>query len=214
MRLRLALLSLLLLGAFAAVAQAHGPGEPASPTAPARMAAVKSPTTPPPARSLAAANGTDKRYALANGCYALRSQSAGRYVAKAGGGYRTSAGSVGAAEGFRMQATALGRYLFYGKNRDFMAGTAQNAVAPAGQPSPSADWRVDVGPGSTFKITLPSSGKALGVSGDALVLTDPGSAGERKPWTGVRVTRLSRATPSGRSSTRQPPTSRTSRRST
>src|SRR5215216_8130840 len=35
-----------------------------------------------------------------------------------------------------------------------------------------------------------------------------------RPWTGVRATRLSRATPSGRSSTRQPPTSRTSRRST
>src|SRR4051812_9043353 len=85
----------------------------------------------PPARSLAAATGTDRRYALANGCYALRSRATGRYVAKDVLGYRASAGSVGAAEPFRMQATTLGRYLFYGRNRDFMANTSGSSVKAA-----------------------------------------------------------------------------------
>ena len=105
------LLALVLVGT---VAQARHPAPEA------RTSAKVGPAQAPPARSLASATGDDRRYALANGCYALRSPSTG-FVAKAAGGYRASAGSVGEAEGFRMQATALGSYLFYGRERDFMA---------------------------------------------------------------------------------------------
>ena len=94
-----------------------------------RIGAAAAPAEAPPARSLASATGDDRRYALANGCYALRSPSAGGFVAKSAGGYGASAASAGAAEGFRMQATALGSYLFYGRDRDFMAANALNVVS-------------------------------------------------------------------------------------
>ena len=35
-----------------------------------------------------------------------------------------------------MQATALGSYLFYGRDRDFMAANARNVVAPASGAGP------------------------------------------------------------------------------
>jgi hypothetical protein len=140
-------------------------------------AAQAGPAEPPPARSLANATGDDRRYALANGCYALRSRSAGGFVAKALGGYSATAAAVGAAEGFRMQATALGSYLFYGRERDFMAGGGGplNSVAPASEASPAADWRVDANPDGSFAIRLPSQNKALAVAAGRLVLGDPGS---------------------------------------
>jgi hypothetical protein len=152
-----------------------GAGAQGSP--PARTAATAAPAKAPPARSLAAATGEDRRYALANGCYALRSRSTDGFVAKAPGGYSAAAASVGAAEGFRMQATALGSYLFYGRGRDFMAAGALDVVAPAGGASPAADWRVDANPDGSFKITLPSAGKALAVAAGRLVLTAPANAG-------------------------------------
>ena len=142
-----------------------------------RLGAAAAPAKAPAARVLAAATGTDRRYALANGCYALRSPSAGGFVVKSVGGYGTSAASVGAAEGFRMQATALGSYLFYGRDRDFMAANALNVVAPASGAGPDADWRVDTNPDGTFAITLPSKGKALAVTAGRLVLADTANAG-------------------------------------
>ena len=180
MRLGVPLLALLAAAVLAAAAHAGHPGsEP-------RMAASAGPATAPPARSLASATGTDRRYALANGCYALRSRATGGLVSKSAGGYSAAGGSIAAAEGFRMQATRLGSYLFYGRERDFMAagaasplplGGAAGTVAPAAGASPSADWRVDTAPGNSFRITLPSENKALGVAAGRLVLTEPGGAG-------------------------------------
>src|SRR4051794_30564787 len=158
--------SLLALGGPTPPARAGRPAAPAD--------AVGAPPQAPPARSLASAPGQDRRYALANGCYALRSRSTGKDVVKDLTGYRASAGSTGTAEGFRMQATALGSYLFYGKKNDFMAGSG-NSVKPVGSPGPSSDWRVDVS-GNAFKISLPSAGKVLALSGDRLVLADSGPA--------------------------------------
>jgi microsomal dipeptidase-like Zn-dependent dipeptidase len=105
--------------------------------------------------------GPNARYALANGCYELRSKSLNRVVTGP----------------LRMQATDLGRYLFYGRAADFLAADAQGQVKPAAAPSDSADWRVDVS-GGAFRVTLPSAGgKALSVTGDgALVLGGSGDA--------------------------------------
>src|SRR4051794_6666685 len=135
-RVRTTLVSLVALAALAAAASADTPSPARQSLAPAKA---------PSARSLAAASGGDRRYALANGCYALRSRSAGRYVAKGGPGYRASAGSTGTAEPFRMQATALGSYMLYGRSGDYMAkGTLGNVVQHVTRAGPSADWRVDV----------------------------------------------------------------------
>jgi hypothetical protein len=113
----------------------------------------------------ALAQDDDARYALANGCYALKAAD-GAFVVKTGdGGYRAGATAAQNAERFRMQATDLGRYLLYGKDRDFLA-LGKKPVAPGlpvGQqeriqseaaPSENADWRVDVAGAGTFTLEL------------------------------------------------------------
>ena len=140
----------------------------AAATTPAARAATDTPR---------ASQAAPNRYSLVHGCYALRAQGGG-FVAKAGGGYTTSAGSVGEAEGFRMQATDLGQYLFYGRNRDYLAADSEGRVVSASGASPSADWRIDEAASGRFKILLPSANRALAVGGGGeLVLVDPGAAG-------------------------------------
>jgi hypothetical protein len=117
------------------------------------------------------------RYSLAGGCYGLRSQASGLYVAKAGGGYAATAGAVAGAEPFRMQATALGRYLFYGQARDFMAAQGA-ATEAAAEPSDASDWTVDDA-GDGFTITNGFLSVQLAVGGDGALVTVPaGSAGD------------------------------------
>ena len=112
----------------------------------------------------APAQNADDRYALVNGCYALRSKSLGKLVAKApGGGYLASATDVGGAEPIRMQATDLGRYLLYGKDKDFVAAGSGDRAETASAPSEAANWEVTV-EGGAFKITNVGSGKPLSVT--------------------------------------------------
>src|SRR5688500_4593856 len=60
------------------------------------------------------------RYSIVHGCYALRSEQTGQYVKETGNplpaqpGYAANAATPAEGEPFRMQATDLGRYLFYG----------------------------------------------------------------------------------------------------
>ena len=167
MRVRLLLALLAVLGVLGAQAQAHDSAAPSMSVAPAKA---------PPARSLASAAGDDRRYALANGCYSLRSEATGGLVVKDAAGYGAAFGAPGAAEAFRMQATRLGSYLFYGRDRDFMAAGALGNVAPAAGASPDADWQVNTA-GNAFTIALPSRNKALAVTAGRLVLADPADAG-------------------------------------
>ena len=115
----------------------------------------------PPVGTVAQTEGANARYALANGCYTLRSQALGQHVVKTADGYAASAPAGG--EPFRMQATRLGSYLFYSPARQFMAGGGGldgQGVTTDDKASPAADWRVDDA-GSAFKIALPSAGKVL-----------------------------------------------------
>src|SRR3954454_7440430 len=91
----------------------------------------------------------DARYALAGGCYQLRSNALARVVA---GG-----------DAFRLQATELGQYMLYGPKRDFLAGNTDGSVGRASDASPAADWRV-TGTKDNFAVTLPSTGQALATS--------------------------------------------------
>lgn len=115
--------------------------------------------------SPAPTTGANARYALANGCYALKSKSLGRLVAKSGGGaYNASAGAVSGAEPIRMQATGLGTYLLFGRQGDFIGTDSQGRVRTASAPSDSAEWKVEVS-GGAFRISLlANGGKVLGVS--------------------------------------------------
>ena len=61
------------------------------------------------------------RYALAGGCYGLKSIANGKFAAKtADGAYKAQADQAGA-ERFHLQATDLGRYLLFAKAGDFLA---------------------------------------------------------------------------------------------
>ena len=124
----------------------------------------------------AAPASAQDRYDLANGCFALRAPS-GAFVAKADDGYRASAGSPAEAERFRMQATALGKYLFYGTARDFLAfdgggvpGAAPSSVVQAAEPSGRADWTVDGREADGFTVVSHETDQALGVAGDGALV--------------------------------------------
>ena len=102
------------------------------------------------------------RYSIVKGCFSLRSQALNRVVAGP----------------FRMQATELGRYLLYDKNRKFF-GTGgallSSGLGPRNQPSESTNWRVDGPTGGPFKLFV--GGKALRASSGGLSLgSSSGSA--------------------------------------
>ena len=108
-----------------------------------------------------AQSGQD-RYSIVHGCYALKSNSLGKLAVKAPTGYLATADNAGAAEAFRLQATALGRYLLYGKDKDYMVAGNDRAQTAAGA-SEAAEWTIEGGAGA-FTLTATASGKKLGVS--------------------------------------------------
>lgn len=128
------------------------------------------------AQASAAAPSDEDRYSLVHGCFAL-SSSSGAFIAKQGGGYVAAAGLAGA-EPFRMQATTLGRYLFYGSGRDFLAVAPLGTITSAADPSNDADWTVNPA-GERFTITNTFAGRDLAVgAGGALAAVPAGTAGE------------------------------------
>jgi hypothetical protein len=64
----------------------------------------------------------EDRYAMAGGCYAIRSAGGG-YVVRAGDGFAATGTSFEAATPFHFQATDLGRYLLFGSDADFLAAS-------------------------------------------------------------------------------------------
>ena len=63
----------------------------------------------------------ESRYAMAGGCYALKSQRTGKWVGRNGEGFRAAAGSYSGGLPLHFQATDLGRYLLYGDRPDFVS---------------------------------------------------------------------------------------------
>jgi hypothetical protein len=128
------------------------------------------------APATADASNDKARYALVHGCYALQSAATGKYVVKSGGGYAATAAAPAAAEAFRMQATALGRYLLYGKASDFLAADALGEVVTAADPDANADFTVDV-KDKAFSVVLDAQKKSLATDGAGkLVLADAPAA--------------------------------------
>jgi microsomal dipeptidase-like Zn-dependent dipeptidase len=122
-----------------------------------------------------AAPGDEAVYGLVHGCYGLRSVDAQKFVAKqASGGYALTADTVGGAEPFRMQATALGRYMLYGKAGDFLAAGSGDAVEVVGGPGAHADWKVAPG-GGAFRLTLNGTNRALATDQNGRLVTTIGS---------------------------------------
>ena len=101
-------------------------------------------------------------YAYANGCYALRDANTDRFVVRDALGYAATAPTAAAATPFRLQATALGRYLLYGPDGRMPSAGALDPLSPTTTPGPAADWRVTDG-GGTLRLTNVSTGRHLGV---------------------------------------------------
>ena len=182
MRVRLLLAFLLVLGLLGSVAQADRPVEVAM-RGPTR--ASSSSGTPGSARRRRPRPrgrsrrppGQDRRYALANGCYSLRSplpavrrQGRGRLQRRRRVDRRRRglphAGHRGSARISSTAATATS-----------WRPACSARSPPASGAGPDADWRVDNAAGGAFTIVLPSQNKALGVAAGRLVLTDPAGAG-------------------------------------
>jgi microsomal dipeptidase-like Zn-dependent dipeptidase len=118
-------------------------------------------------------------YQYANGCYALRDAATGRYAVRDTLGYATSATT---STPFRMQATALGRYLLYGPDTNMPRADAIGTVSATTAPGPPADWKVVDG-GTTVGLVSFDTGKSLGV--DGLGRLTQGAAAH---WTLVKTT--------------------------
>ena len=130
-----------------------------------------------PAAPAPAAPGDDAVYALVNGCFGLRSVDAGKFVVKnADGSYSAASDTVGGAEPFRMQATALGQYLLFGKASDFLAVGEGDAVSAAGRPGPPGDWKVAAS-GGAFRLGAITSGRSLTVGPGGRMVTTDGAGG-------------------------------------
>ncbi len=69
----------------------------------------------------------EDRYAMAGGCYTIRSAAANGFVGRSANGFGVSA----TAEPFHFQATDLGKYLLFGTAQDFLAASEGLAGAAA-----------------------------------------------------------------------------------
>ena len=124
----------------------------------------------------AGAGATTTRYSLANGCYALRAVTGAKYVVKSGSAYYATGATLAAATPFRMQATALGRYLLYGPDATMPGVGLLNQIGSSTVTGARADWTVDQGAGG-FVLKAFSTGQGVkqGVGG-RLGLVDGASA--------------------------------------
>jgi microsomal dipeptidase-like Zn-dependent dipeptidase len=102
-------------------------------------------------------------YALVHGCYALQNAASGRYVTRDALGYAASSTSAVAAVPFRMQATALGRYLFYGTGGWMPAVGPSTTIVGTTTPGVESDWHVSDGGDGTLRLASVANGRGLGV---------------------------------------------------
>jgi hypothetical protein len=71
------------------------------------------------------------RYEPAGGCYRLRSLATGKYVERRGAGFAATATAATTAEPLHFQAYDLGKYLLFGRARDYVAADRPETAAPA-----------------------------------------------------------------------------------
>jgi hypothetical protein len=103
------------------------------------------------ARRLSTRVAAQTRYSLVHGCYALSAGRTGPALASAYGP-------------FRMQAAALGVYLLYEPNGDYLASAGGGALAGAATPSTAAEWGVTGTPRRGFTLTNLGTGSKSAVA--------------------------------------------------
>lgn len=103
------------------------------------------------------------RYDMANDCFALKSVTGNRYVAKAAdGSYQASAAALAGGEPLFMKPTALGHYLLSTKDATLMAANGSN-IGSVSDGSDAADWIVNTTANGDFTLISALTGKALAV---------------------------------------------------
>ena len=121
---------------------------------------------------------TTDRYTLVRGCFALES-AGGDLIAQTGDGYAATAPSLPDAEAFRMQATDLGKYLFFGESQDFLGldegPLAADDVVVATAPSGRTNWTVD---GAAGQFTIVNDDLGLAVGNGGAVVSVPAAQAE------------------------------------
>jgi hypothetical protein len=110
----------------------------------------------------------EDRYAMARGCYALRSTSNGKWVARTTTGYRATLSTSSTAERFHFQATDLGTYLLWDTQQRFLTSTS-GAAAATTKPAAAAEWTATAD-GVKGRFTFRSlTGKPLGTSSQGIL---------------------------------------------
>ena len=130
---------------------------------------------------LAAGVAPETRYDLANGCYVLKSVPSSKFAVQTkDGSYAASASSAGGGEPFYMKPTALGKYLFYAKDKSFLTANGSSSVGSSDAPSDATDWTIDTDANKNYTVFSASAAKALAVDSASgkLILADAASAAD------------------------------------
>ena len=99
------------------------------------------PTLLPGPAPAARATTPPDRFAMAGGCYALQAPD-GRWVTRSGNGWAATAPDLARAEPFHFQATDLGSYLLYAKDRTFLTVGLLDLLGRTTTPSEKTTWTV------------------------------------------------------------------------
>jgi microsomal dipeptidase-like Zn-dependent dipeptidase len=117
---------------------------------------------------------------LANGCLALASVKADRFVAISGAdGYRADRRRKGRAAAFYLKPTGLGTYMLRDQQRELAAVEPGGGVVRVGEPGALAEWAIRRNANRTFAISSTAARRGLAVdpkTGD-LVLVAAGAGG-------------------------------------
>ncbi len=117
-------------------------------------------------------------HAFAGGCYALRDATTARFARLDESGLGATVTSTkAAATPFRMQATALGRYLFFGTGGRMPQVGPLDAVTTTTTPGPPADWSIRAR-GTKVSFASLTTGRGLTVRDGRLATSPTGTAAE------------------------------------
>ena len=110
----------------------------------------------------------EDQYAMARGCYALRSASDGKWVARTSTGYRAAADTSATAERFLFQATDLGTYLLWDSQQRFLTSTGGAATATT-KPAEAAEWTAQAQRNKGRFTFVSLTGRPLGTNSQGVI---------------------------------------------
>lgn len=105
------------------------------------------------------------RFEIANGCLGLQARGSKRFVVTSGAAPAATAAALAQASGFRLKATALGRYAFFDpQNRWLDAISPADAAANAAAGAATTAGQVVASPGDLLGLVTPAAPVAGGIS--------------------------------------------------